>query len=77
MGLFSRSEQISVRIENMNCGHCESKVTKALSAIPGVRKVEASSASKIATIHASKGQEPDHATIAQALEGSGYTAEPV
>ncbi|MFP4509856.1 MAG: heavy-metal-associated domain-containing protein [Spirochaetaceae bacterium] len=77
MGLFSRDGQISVRIESMNCGHCEAKVSAALSTIPGVKKVDASSKTKLATIHVSKGQEPDHATIVKALEGSGYAAEPV
>lgn len=77
MGLFSKNEQVAVKIESMNCGHCEAKVSTALSAIPGVEKVDASSKTKIATIFARKGQEPDHATIAKALEGSGYTAEPV
>ncbi|TVQ26435.1 MAG: copper chaperone [Spirochaetaceae bacterium] len=77
MGLFSKSEQVTVKIPTMNCGHCEAKVTTALSAIPGVQKVDASSQTKFATIHASKGQKPDHAAIAAALEGTGYTAEPV
>ena len=73
MGLFSNSK-VEFTVPNMACGHCEAKVKAALEAMPSTKKVEASSESKVATIHY-KGDAPTLEKVNQALEGSGYFAE--
>lgn len=73
MGLFG-NKKVEYTIPNMNCGHCEEKVKKALQVVEGVKKVDASSDSKQATIHYA-GVEPSLETVNRALEGSGYFAE--
>ena len=63
---------LSVTIGGMSCGHCVSKVSKALRALPGVvvHSVEVGSASV--------SYEPDAtspAVVARAVEALGYTAD--
>lgn len=74
MGLFS-DKKVAYTIPNMACGHCEAKVKSALEAMDSVKKVEASSESKLATIHYKGGEAPTVEDVNSALEGSGYFAE--
>lgn len=74
MGLFGNST-VEYTIPNMACGHCEAKVKTALEAMPEVKKVEASSESKLATLHYKGGDAPTLDEVNSALEGSGYFAE--
>lgn len=74
MGLFSNNS-VEYTIPNMACGHCEAKVKTALEAMDSVKKVDASSESKLATIHYKGGEAPTLEDVNSALEGSGYFAE--
>ena len=74
MGLFG-NKSVEYTIPNMACGHCEAKVKAALEKMSEVKKVEASSESKLATIHYKGGDAPSLEQVNSALEGSGYFAE--
>ena len=76
MGLFSKSGNSTVEytIPNMACGHCEAKVKSALEGMESVKKVDASSKTKLATIHYD-GDAPTLDAVNSALETSGYFAE--
>lgn len=74
MGLFG-DKTVAYTIPNMACGHCEAKVKAALESVPEIKKVEASSESKLATIHYKGGDAPTVDAVNSALEGSGYFAE--
>lgn len=74
MGLFSKTNQVNLTVPDMNCGHCEAKVSDALSKIEGVKSVKADSKSKIATLTLSGDHTPSQDEIEKALEGSGYSA---
>lgn len=74
MGLFSKKNELKLNVPDMNCGHCEAKVTDALSKLEGVSGVKADSKSKIATLTLSGEQKPSQDEISKALEGSGYSA---
>jgi len=74
MGLFSKKNQLKVNVPDMNCGHCEAKVTDALSKLDSVSDVKADSKSKIATLTLKGEQRPTQDDISNALEGSGYSA---
>lgn len=74
MGLFS-DKKVAYTIPNMACGHCEAKVKAALEGMDSVKKVEASSESKLATIHYKGSEAPSLDAVNGALEGSGYFAE--
>jgi copper chaperone CopZ len=74
MGLFG-NKKVEYTIPNMACGHCEEKVRTALEAMQDVKKVEASSESKLATLHYTGDRAPNLEAVNAALEGSGYFAE--
>ncbi|MFP4329326.1 MAG: heavy-metal-associated domain-containing protein [Alkalispirochaetaceae bacterium] len=76
MGFFSKSGSSTVEytIPNMACGHCEAKVKSVLEGMERVKKVEASSRTKVATIHY-EGEAPTIEAVNSALESSGYFAE--
>lgn len=74
MGLFS-NKTVEYTIPNMACGHCEAKVKSALEAMDSVKKVEASSESKLATVYYRGDEAPTLEDVNSALEGSGYFAE--
>ena len=61
----------TLKIDGMMCGHCEAHVTKALMAIDGVTKVEASHEKKQAVVTMTK--EIPEAVFKAAVEGCDYT----
>lgn len=73
MGLFSKSETLDVTIPDMNCGHCEAKVTKALGTVPGVGKIKVDLPGKKVQISVKEGTGFD--VINQALTAAGYPGE--
>ncbi len=74
MGLFSKKNQLELNVPDMNCGHCEAKVSDALSKLEGVSEVKADSKSKIAKLTLKGERTPSQDEISKALEGSGYSA---
>jgi copper chaperone CopZ len=56
----------------MDCGGCESKITRTLTGIRGVKKVEASASQGSVSVTA-KGVESD--TLAEAIESVGFKVE--
>ncbi len=74
MGLFNKSNQVKLHVPDMNCGHCEAKVTDALSKLDTVSEVKADSKKKRATLTLKADTAPTQAEIEKALEGSGYSA---
>ncbi|MBR2521266.1 MAG: heavy-metal-associated domain-containing protein [Oscillospiraceae bacterium] len=59
----------TVFIEGMMCGHCKSRVEKALNAIPGV-EAAVDLDKKLAELNLSA--DIDNAVITQAIEKAGY-----
>lgn len=63
---------IELKVTGMTCGHCESAVNKALSAVPGVaRVVEVSHAKEKVLVEG----EADIQALIDAIKEEGYTAE--
>ena len=63
-----------LKITGMTCGHCEMAVNKALTAVPGVKKVvEVNHQKQVAVI---EGEAPVEKLIA-AVKEAGYAAEAV
>jgi Cu2+-exporting ATPase len=76
MRLFgSKNKQIELTVRGMSCGHCEMRVSKALSAIEGVRKAEASHEKGQAVVILEPKAEVDVAALIAAVEGAGYEAQ--
>ncbi|MFP4644056.1 MAG: heavy-metal-associated domain-containing protein [Spirochaetales bacterium] len=74
MGLFKKSNRITLRVPDMSCGHCEAKVSDALGKLETVAAVKADSKKKRATLTLSGEKAPTQEEIQRALEGSGYSA---
>ena len=75
MGLFgNKSKQIKLTVRGMSCGHCEMRVSKALGAIEGVSKAEASHEKAQAIVTLEPKAEVDIATLVAAVEAAGYEA---
>lgn len=65
------SETITLKVEDMACGHCASSITKAVQgAAPGA-KVAADPATKLVTITGA----PDRARVEAAIAAAGYTPQ--
>jgi copper chaperone CopZ len=63
-------EAVKIRVEGMNCGHCEASVREALETLPGVERViEVSADTQQATVEG----RPDPAIVAQRLEEIGFS----
>lgn len=66
------SDDITLRVEDMTCGHCVKAITKAVTeAAPGAQ-VSADTASKIVRIS----NAPDRAKVEAAIREAGYTLSP-
>lgn len=74
MGLFGSSRKVEFTVPDMNCGHCEAKVTAALETVDGITKIKATSKDKRLVVEYSGDQAPDLATINAVLEPAGYPA---
>jgi len=71
---MDQMERLSLAVDGMSCGHCVARVTKTLSALPGVRV----GAVKVGT--ATVEYDPATSspqTIAAALEDAGYPARTI
>ena len=65
---------VEIKVTGMTCGHCESAVDKALSALPGVtRVVKVSREEELVVVEGS----PDVQALIAAIEEEGYAAEPL
>lgn len=64
------SSEASYTISGMSCGHCESAVTREVTAIPGVTSVTAVAQSGLLTI-ASEGP-LDEGAVRAAVDEAGY-----
>lgn len=64
---------VEIKVTGMTCGHCESAVDKALSALPGVtRVVKVSREEELVVVEGN----PDVQALIAAIEEEGYAAEP-
>ncbi len=75
MGLFGSKQRVEFRVPDMNCGHCEGKVTDAVKGLSGVSKVSATSADKKLVIEYKGEAAPDLEAVNAVLEPAGYHAE--
>jgi len=75
MALFGKGKQIELTVRGMSCGHCEMRVSKALSAIEGVKKVEVSHEKGLAVVTLEPKAEVDVAALIAAVAAAGYEAE--
>lgn len=64
-------EKLTLTVEGMTCGHCEARVTKALSEVSGVKIAVVSLDEGTATVEFEKGQVTEDALI-DAVEEAGY-----
>ncbi len=74
MGIFSKKSKqpdVVLSIPEMSCGHCEKKITEALSQVDGVRNVSADAKAKEARIFGSASAEQ----LIQALEPTPYSGK--
>lgn len=63
------SEAITLKVEDMACGHCAATITKAVvGAAPGAQ-VAADPATKLVTVTGA----PDRAKVEAAIAAAGYT----
>lgn len=65
-------EQTTLRIEGMSCGHCVSRVQKAIARLEGVHVDQVEIGSARVTY------DPDHVSlqrIREAVEGAGYDVQ--
>ncbi len=72
MGLFSRAQIFEFKVSGMDCGGCERKITKALSEISGVKKIDASATEGTVVVKA-KGVESSQ--ITDKITSVGFTVE--
>jgi copper chaperone CopZ len=76
MRLFGKKDRrIELTVRGMSCGHCEMRVSKALSEIEGVTKAEASHKEGTAIVSIDPKAEVDPAALVAAVEAAGYEAE--
>ena len=75
MGLFGSSNKVEYTVPDMNCGHCEAKVTAALQGVDGIKKVKATSKDKRVVIEYTGEAAPDLETVNKVLEPAGYPAQ--
>ncbi len=68
--MFSKKEEIKIKVDGMSCSHCASKVTSLLKSIDGVKKVNVDLAKKQVTIVSNKRIEEK--TIKEMIEDLGY-----
>lgn len=71
-GEKAKMEKITIEIEGMMCKHCQGRVEKALSEVPGVEEVKVSLENKNATVQC-VGVSKD--TLVQAVVDAGYEAK--
>ena len=70
-----KGKQIELTVRGMSCGHCEMRVKKALTAVPGVQDAEASHERERAIVTFAPGQEVSADLLVAAVAEAGYEAE--
>jgi len=63
------SQQLTLNVPGMTCGHCESAITRELATLPGVDQVEVDLASKVVTV---SGRELDRDAVVGAIDEAGF-----
>ena len=73
LGSFKKKNEnkVVIKVDGMMCGHCAAHVTKALSAVAGVSKVDIDLDAKTATLTVTDGFSLDAAHTA--ITEAGYT----
>ncbi len=66
------TEEITLEVKGMTCGHCEEKVRSVLRALDGVRQVEASAEQGRVTLLVSRRRAPEQSAIEEAIQGAGF-----
>jgi copper chaperone len=70
---MSESVKREFSVDGMSCGGCVASVTRAVQRVPGVRKVDVSLQSKLATVEFD-GAAVDSAAVVAAIEAAGFEA---
>jgi copper ion binding protein len=70
--MFGRTEKRTIAVEGMTCGHCEQRVEKVVSQIPGVKKVKASHASQSVEISYKKDTLLNAPAVEKAIAEVGF-----
>jgi copper chaperone CopZ len=63
---------VTYTVSGMSCGHCESAVTKEVSALPGVTGITADAKSGLLTVTVSPEQPLDDEAVRAAVDEAGY-----
>jgi copper chaperone len=71
-----KDERIVLTVRGMTCGHCEMRVTKALTGVDGVRKAEVSREREQAVVTVDPKAGVALESLVAAVEAAGYQAEP-
>ena len=77
MGLFFERKHVEFEVPNMNCSHCEAKVSSAVQGLAGVKKVSAPSENKRLVIEYRNDLMPTLESVNGVLEPAGYVAKEV
>jgi copper chaperone CopZ len=70
--MFGRTEQQTIGVTGMTCGHCENRVEQALGKLPGVKGVRASHSEKRVEISFRKGENPGVQIIEKTIADLGF-----
>jgi len=80
MALFdlfkSPKADLVLDVQGLNCKNCEMKISKIVSAVPGIKDFEASSKTKTLSVHWQNKTQADPEVIVKALEEAGYPSTP-
>ena len=71
-----KTKQVELTVRGMTCGHCEMRVTKALTGVDGVRKAEVDREKEQAIVTVDAQAAPAVELLVAAVEAAGYQAEP-
>ena len=64
---------VTMKVEDMSCGHCVAAIEASLEKVPGVSGVTADLAAKVVRVTAEESVPPEAA--AEAVRAAGYTPE--
>lgn len=70
-------DQILVYVRGMVCGMCVQGITKLLTKVPGVKKVEIDLETGAVLIRVSEKESPTDPQIKEAIKGAGYEAQDI
>jgi copper chaperone CopZ len=63
---------VTYTVSGMSCGHCESAVTKEVSALPGVTDIKADAQTGLLTVTVAPEQQLDDEAVRAAVDEAGY-----